>query len=186
MNGYKRLTPQAEALVEQIRDRAKHLYVTRQLLCAEAVMVTLNQGLEGGLTKEQAIAMAAPFSVAMGGSGCMCGALSGAVMGCGLILGSTSRSGRTAGRGHARTLHDAFKAAHGATCCRVITRKVKQDPKAHFQQCAEVTARAAEMAARLILSRRPELVSEKDFFPRQESKVSFNLVRLLGFFQGRG
>lgn len=184
VNGDKRQSIPAEALVGQIRDQAKNLYVTRQMLCAEAVLVTLNQGLEGGLTDHQAMAMAAPFSMAMGESGCVCGALSGAVMGCGLILGGSeiSCSGRE-GRGHARFLHDAFKAANGATCCRKITARVKHDPKAHFQQCAEVTALAAEMAARLILVHRPELISDRASHFRQDSKISTALIRPFGFFR---
>ena len=84
----ERLSPEAEALVTQIKERARSLYLTRQLLCTESIMVALNQGLDGGLSEAQALAMAAPFSVALGESGCMCGALSGAVMASGLFLGN--------------------------------------------------------------------------------------------------
>ena len=65
----ERLGLEAEALVAQIRERARNLYLTRQLLCTEAVMVALNHGLKGGLTDTQAVAMAAPFSTAMGERG---------------------------------------------------------------------------------------------------------------------
>ncbi|MBC8177045.1 MAG: hypothetical protein H8E19_06525 [Deltaproteobacteria bacterium] len=66
---HNRHSTQTEALIAQIKNRARNLYLTRQLLCAEAVLVTLNQGLDGGLSDAQAIAMAAPFSIALGGSG---------------------------------------------------------------------------------------------------------------------
>ena len=71
--------PKTEAFIAQIKKRAENLYLTRQMLCAEAVVVTLNKALNSGLSDAQAVAVAAPFSIAMGDSGCICGALSGAV-----------------------------------------------------------------------------------------------------------
>lgn len=158
-----RQSPQAEALIDQITKRAENLYLTRQLLCAEAVVVTLNKGLDGGLSESQAVAMAAPFCVGLGKRGCVCGALSGAVLACGL-LGAKGHSyhHRRSMRESAGQLHDSFKSANGATCCRVLTKNVQHDRKAHFQQCANLTAQATEMAARLILYKRPELTLSAD------------------------
>ena len=82
--------PQVEALIAQIVERAGNLYQTRQLLCTEAVVVTLNKALNGSLSDAQAIAVSAPFCMALGDSGCICGALSGAVLACGLFTGKRS------------------------------------------------------------------------------------------------
>ena len=49
-----------DALVVSIKERARNLYLTRQFLCTEAILVALNQGLDGGLTVAQSIAMAVP------------------------------------------------------------------------------------------------------------------------------
>ncbi|THB77077.1 MAG: C_GCAxxG_C_C family protein [Desulfobacteraceae bacterium] len=148
-----------EKQVLDLKKRSVKLYESRRYLCSEAVLFTLNHAFDGGLSHDQVIAMAAPFSMAMGESGCLCGALSGAVLGTGLILGQ-KRSGRQRRilRQHAAELHNRFKLAHGATCCRVLTKKVRQDKRAHFRHCASLTGEAAEMAARLILQARPELV----------------------------
>ena len=144
--------------VARVSDLAREFYVSRRMLCAEAVVAALNQELGGGLSEDQALSLGAPFCVAMGDSGCVCGALSGAVLASGLFLGEDDpRSKRRRMRAGARRLHDEFKAAHGATCCRVLSRKVKGDSRAHFAQCAEFTAQAAASAARLILEKRPEL-----------------------------
>ena len=75
---------QTETLIIGIADRARNLYLTRQMLCTEAVVTALNQGLKGGLTDVQATAVSAPFCVALGESGCLCGALSGAVLATGI------------------------------------------------------------------------------------------------------
>lgn len=174
--------PQAEPLIARIRERARNLYQTRQLLCTEAVVVALNHGLDGGLTDAQAIAMAAPFCVALGESGCLCGALSGAVMGSGLLLGKDQPyRHRKDMRDSARQLHDAFKASNGATCCRVLSQKVKHDKKAHFQQCADLTAEATELAARLILKKRPEIITRANngFIAKRESKIGGALLRMV-------
>lgn len=177
----KLLDSQVENLIERIRDRARNLYQTRQLLCTEAVMVALNQGLDGGLRDAQAVSMAAPFSAAIGESGCICGALSGAVMASGLFLGSgRPYRYRQEIRDSARHLHDAFKAANGATCCRVLSRKFGNDQGALFRRCTDLTAEAADLAARLILEKRPELVDRADtvFLARSESKIGGALARL--------
>ena len=179
------LDPEAEALVARIKARARNLYATRQMLCTEAVLVALNQGLGGGLREDQAIAMAAPFCIALGDSGCMCGALSGAVMASGLFLANNRPYPQRLGvRESSRQLHDAFKAANGATCCRLLTRKVKDDKKAHFAQCTRFTADAAEMAARMILRKRPEILIQADekYLDQHQSRIGGALKRLFHFF----
>jgi C_GCAxxG_C_C family probable redox protein len=179
------LDPEAEALVARIKARARNLYATRQLLCTEAVLVALNHGLKGGLTEHQAISMAAPFCIAVGNSGCMCGALSGAVLASGLLLGNPRPYRRRRDtRESSRQIHDAFKAANGATCCRVLSQKVKDDKKAHFRQCTHFTADAAEMAARLILRKRPEIVARADvkYLSKRQSRIGGAFKRLCCFF----
>ena len=177
-------TPQTESVIEQIRERAKNLFETRQMLCTEAVVVTLNSALGGGLTEAQAVAMAAPFCMGLGEGGCICGALSGAVMATGLFLGKEQPyRNRSDMRDSARQLHDAFKTSNGATCCRVLSKKVKHDKKDHFRQCANLTAEAAEMAARLILQKRPELISKRnnDFIAERQSGVGGRLLRFYNY-----
>jgi C_GCAxxG_C_C family probable redox protein len=174
-------TSQAEDVISQISERARNLFETKQMLCAEAVVVALNNGLDGGLTENQAISMAAPFCMGLGESGCMCGALSGAVMVTGLFLGRDHPyRNRSDIRDSARQLHDAFKASNGATCCRVLSQKVKHDKTAHFDQCVNLTAEAAEMAARYILRKRPELIERlnKEFITKKESGIGGALLRL--------
>jgi len=174
---------EAEALIAQIKERAGNLYRTRQLLCAESLVVTLNKAFDGGLSDDQAIAIAAPFSAAMGDSGCICGALSGAVLACGLFVGNNQPyRHRKQMRHSARQLHDAFRAANGATCCRVLSGNGRCDShQTRFLQCANITENAAEMAARLILSERPELARSADhgFLRRLDTSISALMTRLL-------
>ena len=87
-------------------------------------------------------------------------------------------------RDSARQLHDQFKFTHGATCCRVLSKKVKHDKNIHFQHCAGLTAQAAEMAARLVLEKRPELANQADqgSIDRRQSMFGGMLSRLAHLF----
>jgi C_GCAxxG_C_C family probable redox protein len=144
--------------------------------------VTLNKALNGGLSDAQAVAVAAPFSIALGDSGCICGALSGAVLACGLFVGQDQHYlHRQRLRKSARQLHDAFKATNGATCCRVLSRSVRHNRQTRFQQCANFTAGAAEMSARLILHQRPEIIRDTNngFLHKMDNKIVAMMTRLL-------
>ena len=75
-----------EELQEIIRKRAFNLMFTGGMMCSEAVLSVLNQGLGGGLSPDLAMKVAAGFAEGIGGSGCTCGALTGG----GDLLGSFS------------------------------------------------------------------------------------------------
>jgi C_GCAxxG_C_C family probable redox protein len=164
----------SEALPGLIRSRAENLFKTHQLLCAEAVLYVLNQGLGGGLPPEAAIRIASGFSEGVSGAGCMCGAFSGALMAVGLFLGRKPRA-------ESKRLYDQFRSRFGSPCCRVLTRKFKDSERALFRHCTGHTGEVAEMAARFILEARPELVGQADwdFLRTRDSKLKAGLNRLL-------
>ncbi len=145
-------------LLELIRGKAANLFASGELLCAPAVLVTLNSALQGGLSDKQAKALAAALPEGMGGAGCTCGALSGAQLALGLFLGGKASWRKMAPM--ARELHDLFKQSFGSTCCRVLSKKVHHDPKAHLAHCTSLTGEAAAQAAQVILAVKPELARE--------------------------
>lgn len=108
-------------------------------------------------------------------------------MASGLLLGkSRPYRHRKAMRDSARQLHDAFKAANGATCCRVLSRKVEHDRKAHFRQCAALTEQAAGLAAYLVLRKRPELIRRADTEcdSQRQSAVKNAFSRVVRYLSG--
>jgi len=137
-----------------VRERAMALFRSRRYMCAEAILIAVNEVFDGGLPKKTAAGLAAALPEGLGGSGCLCGAVSGAALGLGLILSGKLR--RREIRQLARRLHQAFTLRHASTCCRVLTRPVKGDQEPHFDQCTELTGFAAETAARLILEKLPK------------------------------
>jgi C_GCAxxG_C_C family probable redox protein len=159
-----------------IRNRAKHLVRSHHLHCSEAVFTVLNQVLGGGLPAALATNLASGFPEGLGGSGCLCGALSGGVLALGLFLGqagSKTLPAKSVKRA-TRTLHDLFREQFGSTCCRVLTKSLPPRSAKLIEHCGEITGATAEIAARLILQQRPELLAQADV-----SALSFPKKKLL-------
>ena len=154
------MTADVENKVASVGDVARAHYESRSYMCAESVLLALNSELGGGLDELHATALAAPFSEGLGGSGCTCGALSGAVLAIGLFTGNgQAYRHRRRSRKFANRFHGEFSERFGSACCRVLCRKVRHDATRHFEHCAALTAEAAQLAARLILEQRPDLAA---------------------------
>ena len=150
-------------ILDDVAARARNLFESRRFMCAESVLLAINGGLKGDLPEQYAVAMAAPFSVGLGGSGCACGALSGGVIAIGLFLGNgDAYAYRKKARQFSSQLHDRFKEQFGSACCRVLCKKVKHDKKQHFEHCAGMTAQAARITTEIILNERPDLLGSQD------------------------
>jgi C_GCAxxG_C_C family probable redox protein len=180
-----------EDLPHAVGLRAENLFRSGQVLCTEAVLLTLNSGLRGDLPPEYIYRLASGLPLGMGGAGCVCGALSGASLGLGLFLGppTPDRGASKRLRGLTKELHDRFKASFGATCCRVLSRELQHDPRAHFQQCSMITGRTAQIATDIILRAKPELSEQVDmeFLTRRDSRVGAGVRRIVAQLQnGRG
>ena len=173
------MTHKAEAAtVAALAGKARALFESKEVLCAEAVLVALNEGLGGGLEPERARGLAVGYGNGMGGSGCACGALTGAVLSVSWFLSKDFPPGEV--RKAAAEVHQRFKAAHGSACCRVLTKPVKSDPGKHFTHCAGLTEQGAAIAASVILARLPGLGRSLNHaaLARRRSRLSSLLLRL--------
>ena len=175
-------TAEQENLLELIRRRAENLFASSQMMCSEAVMATLNQGLGGGLPPELAFKLASSQSNGIGGRGCVCGAFNGGVLALGLFFGR-EKPGFGNGkyvRALAGELHDRFIERFGTTCCRALTKKVKHDPKRQFQHCCQMTGIGAVLAARIILEERPKLAHKADraYLEKRDTAIGAGLRKV--------
>jgi C_GCAxxG_C_C family probable redox protein len=169
-------------LLEKIRLRTENLFMTRQLMCSEAVLTVLNQGLKGGLSPELAVRLTSGLPEGIGGSGCTCGALTAGVLALGLFLGRNGPGVLNSRLVYAasKELHDHFKIQFGSTCCKVLTKNIELDTEHHFQLCARRTGDVAEHAARIILERKPKVLEQADrtYLDRTDSKIRARIKRL--------
>src|SRR3974390_332928 len=101
-------------LAEQCRIEAEELYRSGRYHCAEAVLAVVRNHFRPDLP-EEIVQMASGFGGGSG-SGCLCGAVSGATVGLGLVL----REDKKQISHLTRELHTWFRGKYGATCCKTI------------------------------------------------------------------
>jgi C_GCAxxG_C_C family probable redox protein len=161
--------------------RAENVYTARGLCCSEAVLYVLNEAFGGGLARAMVVRLAAGFCHGMGGGDCVCGALSGAQMGLGLLLGPKQAGGMKKKEFEqiSKGMHDHFKERFGVTCCRLLLEKGKEK---QGPSCKELTGGGAEIAAGLLLATNPEFVARADyeFLERRETKAGLLARKLMG------
>jgi C_GCAxxG_C_C family probable redox protein len=127
----------------------------------------------------------AGFSQGLGGSGCLCGALNGAVVAVGLFLAGCAGPERFTDkkvRQLSAGLHDQFKLRFGSTCCRVLCRTAIHGGAKPLDRCAAQTGFAAEAAAGLILALRPGLAKQADlaYVQKKDTYLQAKLCLLAG------
>jgi C_GCAxxG_C_C family probable redox protein len=103
--------------------------------CAEAVVMATTGSDDPAL-----LALAKPFGGGVGGSKCLCGAISGGV----LALGYRGRGGKSG------DLVKQFKAAHRVTCCSALSKAYNWKSPEHLANCRRLTEATADMVAALL------------------------------------
>lgn len=171
---------QRHEIIELVRRRAENIFENLKLCCSESLLLVLNHGFNGGLTSEQAKQLGAGFCGGIGEAGCTCGALSGAIMGLGLLVGPhvTGGMNKKNFRQLAKKLHDRFHEEFSSTCCSVLIKDFDKNSKARSQFCSNLTSSTAAIATELLLETRPDLVQrlQTDYLTCRNSKIT-------GFFQ---
>lgn len=119
---------------ESVREKAGRLFASG-LNCTQAVLQAA-----GGSDDPQMMEMAKAFGGGIGGSKCLCGAVSGGVMALGL-KGKGNRSAK---------LVEAFKAKNRVTCCSALSRPYKWKSREHLANCRRLTEETAEIVETLL------------------------------------
>ena len=121
--------------------------------CAESIFLAFRERVAPEVSAET-VRMATPFGAGLGNAGCLCGALTGAVMILGLLKGRTTPD---VPRREAYTLsnefHNRFKAKFGATCCRVLKRAAS-GPDKKGASCAEIISGTDDLLSEFLAEKR--------------------------------
>ena len=115
-------------------ERAGELFASG-LNCAQAVLQSTT-----GIDDLRMMEMAEAFGGGVGGSKCLCGAISGGVISLGWS-GKGSKAGE---------LVSEFKKRHRVTCCVALTRSYKWKSLEHLSNCRKITEETAEIVERLL------------------------------------
>lgn len=165
-----------EKISKLFRQRAENLYENHKLCCSESLLLVLNHGFNGGLSTDQSKQLGAGFCGGMGEAGGTCGALSGAIMGLGLLLSPHVKGGlgKKPFRRLAKKMHDRFIERFSSTSCRILIEPFEKNKKGRTKFCGSLTGSAAALAAELLLESRPELAQrlQTDYLTRRDSKIS--------------
>jgi C_GCAxxG_C_C family probable redox protein len=127
-------------------------YHNRGYNCAESIFLTFRLIAVPELSEDM-VRMATPFGGGMGRSGCVCGALSGAMMIIGAAKGRTTPEvPRKQSYELANEYHNRFKSKFGATCCRVL---VKHDfgTKEQSSTCYKIITESAELLMNFLVEK---------------------------------
>ncbi len=108
-----------EEIVTEVRNASGN-YFKEGYNCSESVFKAATEQLIPDLDPNL-IRIMTGFGGGIGGAGCLCGALTGAIAAMNLIVGRTSKEeDRKVAYTHAKAFHDIFVNQFGATCCRSL------------------------------------------------------------------
>ncbi|MDP1857574.1 MAG: C-GCAxxG-C-C family protein [Gemmatimonadaceae bacterium] len=132
------------ALAHAAEQRAYDRFIDG-LSCTESIVETSCGVL--GIEAGPHVRMATGFRAGMAKSGCVCGALVGAVMAGGLVHGREDEAGSEADTlALSRRLHERFVGRFGTTCCRMLNGDDFDSPE-HDVRCAGITGKTMRMLA---------------------------------------
>jgi len=118
--------------------------------CAEAVFLTFRTFLAPEIP-ESAVRLMTGFGGGIGESGCMCGALTGAVTALNMITGRTSCStDREESYRRANEFISLFKDKYGASCCRALNQ-YPFETREHLTNCLKITGNTAKLLMDFII-----------------------------------
>lgn len=137
--------------LNHIKKEAESYFVKGDYSCSESVLKTLINNFDLGVD-EQFVRVASGFSGGMGGSGCTCGTISGAVIAIGLLFGRSEAKDPAINKAKelSKKIHDIFKNEHKAACCRALTRGLQPGTKERFKQCYSFVGEVAFETSKII------------------------------------
>ena len=172
---------QPSNIIKLAGQRAENLYKNHKLCCSESLLLVLNHGFEGGLPAETIKQLGSGFCGGMN-AGCTCGALSGAIMGLGLLLGPHAKNGlsKKKFRALSKKMHDRFHDRFASTCCRVLIEPFDKNKKGRSLYCKGLTESTAEIAVSLLLEAVPGIIDKADidFLSSRDSMIAGFMKKL--------
>ena len=129
---------------------------TGECCCSEAVVDSIRNNIDPGMPTEM-VSAASGFAIGVGGSKCMCGAVSGAIICLGYFFGRIHPTTITDPKSQkcmvlAYELQESFRKKHKVLCCHVHVKGMDIASDERKEQCmgfaGEMAAKTAEIVAR--------------------------------------
>ena len=145
-----------EINIKRVRQDAEEFFSSDSFGCSEAVILSVRKNIDPNMPIALVYA-GAGFPGGVGGSRCMCGSVSGAVVCLGYFFGRTTPTTITDPKSQkclnlAHELQESFKKKHkGVMCCHVHTRGMDMGSGEHKAQCSAFVGEMAEKAAEIVV-----------------------------------
>ena len=146
-----------EVDINKVKSDAEEVFRIGGFYCSEAVISSLRKNIAPEMPIEL-VSAGSGFPIGVGRAKCMCGAVSGAVVGLGYFFGRVQPTTPTDPKSVkcmelAHELQQSFRDNHkGVLCCSVQTKGMDMASGEHKAQCVaftgEMAAKAAEIVAR--------------------------------------
>ena len=132
-----------EEISLEMRNKAGN-YFKEGYNCAEAMFLTYRELLAPELDPSL-VKLFTGYGSGVGESGCMCGALTGAIAALNMIKGRTTNEiSRDEAYLLAREFTEKFTDKYGATCCRVLN-PYPFETKEHLVNCLKITGTTSKL-----------------------------------------
>ena len=145
-----------EVSFKKVKEDAEDVFRQGGLLCSEAIVHSIRENIAPEMPAAF-VSSASGFPIGVGGSQCMCGAVTGGVICLGYFFGRVQPTTPTDPKSLkcielAYELQDNFKKSHNVNCCHVHLSNIETGSDEHVAQCAvftgEMAAKTAEIVAR--------------------------------------
>ncbi len=127
-------------------------YHNKGFNCAESIFLAFREVAAPELSEDM-VRLATPFGGGLGRSGCVCGAISGAVIILGAAKGRISPDiPRKESYDLSSDYHNRFKEKFGATCCRVLVKE-KFGSKEQGEKCYKIITESADLLMNFLVEK---------------------------------
>ena len=138
----------SEEMSIEARNKAGN-YFKEGYNCAEAVFLTFRELLSPEIDPAF-VKLMTGFGGGVGQSGCMCGALTGAIVALNMVKGRTSNlDSREEAYQYAKEFSERFTDKYNVTCCRALN-PYPFETKEHLTNCLKITGNTSKMLAEFL------------------------------------
>lgn len=121
--------------------------------CSESIIYAIKKGFDLDIS-DDAIAMSSGFPWGLAGGGCLCGALAGGSMCIGYFFGRRTPEDVDAYmkcQKLTKELYDHFIEKNGASCCRILTKRMEKNSPERKKQCILFVESTVEKVVEIII-----------------------------------
>nr|WP_323373232.1 C-GCAxxG-C-C family (seleno)protein [Anaeropeptidivorans aminofermentans] len=137
--------------IQKVKSDAEENFRCGNFYCSESIISSIRKNIDPDMP-EAFIAAASGFPIGVGRSKCMCGAISGAIIGLGYFFGRTEGKDPKVNKTLelANEIQMSFQEKHKVSCCKILTKGMDMASGEHKAQCIQFTGEMAEKVAEVI------------------------------------